>query len=109
MYKCTSEANDFIKSQIYRNKVNVFGSELCEFTKKTNLYFLEKYKFNPQMIIIDKMDYDTLHFKNENLIVCLKERTKSNITPMIYINGMYIGNFKSLEEKTFLKDLDIFF
>lgn len=108
---CSKESDDYIKELIYNKKVIIFGMSDCDFTKKAKNHFNENYNFNPTIFNIDN-DNDNdknKNFKKENLISCLKKRTKINITPMIYLNGMFIGNFKDLENKTFLKELEIFF
>ena len=97
---CTKEADEFLKELIYKNKVIIFGKKNCDFTNKAEMHFKEKYKFNPIRLDLDKEKLSSesnKNFKSENLICCLKKRTKINITPMIYLNGMFLGNFKDLE------------
>lgn len=109
MENCTIEADNFIKDLIYKTKVVLFGTEDCEYTKKAEEHFAKNYKHHPVKISLDNIDYSQMKFSKKNLVECLKKRTKTNVVPIVYINGMYIGNYKSLEEKTFLKDLEIFF
>lgn len=109
MDNCTIDANNFVKDLIYKNKVVLFGTEDCQYSKKAEEHFVEIYKHQPIKINLDKLNYSDMKFSNKNLVECLKKRSKTNVVPMIYLNGMYIGNYKNLEEKTFLKDLEIFF
>jgi len=110
MDKCTLEADKFIQEHIYKNKLIIFGQDNCIYTKKAEEHLIENYKHIPNKIFLEKLENNSsLKFSKYNLIECLKKRTKTNLIPMIFLNGMFIGNFRNLEEKSFLKELDIFF
>ncbi len=109
MEKCSLQADKYIKSLIYKNKVTIFSKEDCEFSQLAFQHIKENYKHESKFIPIDKLNLNELKFNKNSLIECLKKRAKTNIVPMIFIYGMPIGNYRKLEEKTFLKELEIFF
>jgi hypothetical protein len=131
---CLKETDNFIKELIYKNKIIIFGKIDCDFTNKALKHFKDNYNYDPIIFNLDNNNNINIikntnknninenvlrnNIENKNLInnnnnkdfiLCLKKRTKTNITPMIYLNGMFLGNYKDLENKTFLKELDIFF
>ncbi len=53
MENCSLEANNFIKALIYTNKVVLFGTEDCKYSKKAEEHFIENYKHNPKTIFLD--------------------------------------------------------
>jgi glutaredoxin len=91
--------SDFIKNKIYKDKIVIFGAKDCKFTDKAIKLFTDNYNHTPEAIYID----------NNKLKTCLINKTKDNITPKIFINGMYAGNYSQLEMKHERNDLNIIF
>lgn len=106
---CDSKTDEFIKNIIYKNKVVVFGFSNDEHTNKVINFFKEKFNHNSQNIFLDGYSKLNDDIKIDNLEVCLTKRTKNNKVPMVYLNGMYLGGWRSIENMDYRKDLDIFF
>lgn len=99
---CDKNSDEIIKNIIYKNKVVVFGFNDDDFTKKSIQFFKEKFNHDSLSVYLDKnVDRKTME--------CLKIKSKANIVPMIYLNGMFLGNYSNLTNYEYKKDLDIFF
>ena len=106
---CEESVNDYIKDMIYRNKVVIFGFKDDISTNRAEEYFRKTFNHESLNIFLDSSDDKTSKTKIDILIKCLKLRTKSSIVPMIYLNGMYLGNYSNVESMEYRKDLNIFF
>jgi hypothetical protein len=105
---CDKHSDEIIKNLIYKNKVVVFGFSNDEFTKKSINFFQERYNHNTTNLFLDKLDFPNK--SEENLFLqCLSAKSKSNVVPMIYLNGMFLGHYNSLSNYEYRRDLDIFF
>lgn len=100
--KCDRESDQMIKDLIYKNKIVIFGTSECEYSKKANNFFKQRFNNNSIQINIDEKE-------NNLLKECLIKRTRSVVVPMIYINGMYMGNYSDIQNMEYRKDLEIFF
>ena len=105
---CDKNSDEFIKKLIYKNKVVIFGLSHDELSEKSNTFFKEKFSHKSVNIRLDKLNFENKNEEN-SLMQCLKLKSKSNVLPMIFLNGMYIGNYNSLSNYEYKKDLDIFF
>lgn len=107
---CDDQTDLFIKNLIYKNKIVIFGLNDEEYTSKTIKFFKDKFNYenNNGNIFLDKLS-ELTNNKYPNLNECLKIRTLTNKLPMVFLNGMFIGGLKSIEDMYYRKDFDIFF
>ena len=105
---CDKNSDEFIKNLIYKHKVVIFGYSNDEFSEKSKTFFQKNFNHNSVNILLDQLKFEN---KNEeiSLMQCLKIKSKSNVIPMIFLNGMYIGNYNSLSNYEYKKDFEIFF
>lgn len=103
---CDEISNQFIKNLIYKNKVVIFGQSNDEYTNKAISFFKNNFNYynKESNIFLDEL-------KDSNLKIpsCLIKRTGSNKTPMVFLNGMYIGGWRNVENMQYRRDFDIFF
>ena len=100
---CDEISEKFIKNLIYKNKVVIFGDSNDEYTHKAINFFQSNFKYYKKEtnVFLDKVQL--------NLPDCLIKKTGSNKTPMIFLNGMYIGGWRNVENMHYRRDFDIFF
>ncbi len=96
--KCDEISDILIKSNIYKNKVVVFGD--MNGNNKVEKFFKDNYNYQPIKINIYEMN---------NIIDCLVKKTGDNIIPKIFINGMYSGQYNDIERMHMTNDLDLIF
>ena len=105
--QCNPVANEYIKDLIYKNKLVLFSSNKnCLFTKKLIELFIKEFNTQAKIFYIDSIEDVSFQQKLKD---CIVFKSRDNIVPKVYINGMYMGNHKDIEDKMFRKDLDIFF
>ncbi len=102
---CQQKFDEMVKNYIYKNKVVIFGYSEDEYTIKVDNFFKKEFEyFNPNsLIFLDKIA------NGKELSYCLEKRTKGNKIPIVYLNGMYIGGWRSVENMHYRRDFDIFF
>jgi glutaredoxin-related protein len=97
---CDEFMDDKIKNLIYKNKVVIFGVPDDEMSVKAKDFFKLRFKF-------EAMDVNLM--EENKLVECLKKRTKTNLIPMVYVNGMFIGSYKNIVNIEYRKEFDILF
>lgn len=107
MQKCDEYSNFFIKNLIFKEKVVIFNKFDCEYSKKAENLFYENFNHKPTKVNLKDLEIPTERINK--IAECLYLRTKDNILPKIYLNGMYLGNFKDVENMQYRKDLNIYF
>lgn len=107
--KDCNDVNAYFNNLIYKNPVVIAYTPSSK-TENNRSYSkarqLLKDKFNQDSLMINlrqiPIDYEILE-------KCLIQKYKASFLPMIFINGMMIGNFTKLTTMDFNRDLDIFF
>ena len=105
---CDKASDEFVKKLIYKKKVVIFGYKDEDFTSKSIQFFKKNYDHNSENVFLDKIKTEN-KIEVQSLMKCLKTKSKSNVLPMIFVNGMYIGNYTSLSNYEYKHELDIFF
>lgn len=109
---CDEKTNELVKILIYKNKVVVFGFSQDEMTENSVNFFKNRFNHDALKVNLDKKDTDKNNISpesNDKFVECLKFRTKTNVVPMVFLNGMYIGSYKNIENMDYRRDFDIFF
>jgi hypothetical protein len=103
---CDEISEKFIKNLIYKNKVVIFGNLNDDYTYKAINFFESNFKYYKQET---NVFLDQVQINYPNLPNCLIKKTGSNRTPMIFLNGMFIGGWRNVENMQYRRDFDIFF
>jgi glutaredoxin-related protein len=102
---CQQKYDEIIKNLIYKNKVVIFGYSKDDYTLKASDFFKKEFKYSDvnTLVLLDKIN------ESEGIVECLKKRSKTNKAPMVYLNGMFIGGWRSVENMHYRRDFDVFF